>query len=92
MNVGFRPAATTPYLLDCRPLSAGNITYKIYGGENETLREHGQAALIDNHFMLLVPVSKPGDVISVELWPTPIAETLGFLGCDLSLAATLGRQ
>lgn len=89
VNVGFTSAAATPYLLDCRLLSAGNITYKIYGGENESLRGHGQAALIDNHFMLLVPVSEPGDVISVELWPTPVAETLGFLGCDLSVAATL---
>ncbi len=84
VNVGFTSAAATSYLLDCRLLLAGDVTYKIYGGENESLREHGRAALIDNHFMLVVPASNPGDVISVELWPTPVTETMGFLGCDLS--------
>lgn len=87
MNVGFTAEAATSYLLDCRLLSAGSITYKVYDGTDERLREHGQSALIDDHFMLLVSASKPGDVISVELWPTPVTETMGFLGCDLSAAA-----
>jgi hypothetical protein len=37
---------------------------------------------------LQVPVPKPGELISVELWPTPVTETMGFLGCDLSGAPT----
>ena len=86
VNVGFRPAAATSYLLDCRLLSAGDITYKVYGGERETLREHGQVTLIDNHLLLLVTASAPGELISVELWPTPVTETMGFLGCDLSVS------
>jgi len=90
VNVGFTSAAATSYLLDCRLLSAGDITYKVYDGENEHLRESRQVALIDNHFMLLVPASNAGDVISVELWPTPVTETMGFLGCDLSAVVSPG--
>ena len=86
VNVGFTSAAATSYLLDCRLLSAGVITYKIYDGEHESFRKQGQIPLVDNHLILLVPVSTPGDVISVELWPTPVTEPLGFLGCDLSIA------
>ena len=32
VNVGFTPTSTTAYLLDCRMLSAGPITYKVYDG------------------------------------------------------------
>ena len=33
---------------------------------------------------ILLPATQPGELISVELWPTPVTQTLGFLGCDLS--------
>jgi hypothetical protein len=92
VNIGFRPAAATSYLLDCRLLSAGNITYKIYGGADESPRGHGEAALNDNHFILLVPVSAADDLLSVELWPTPVTEPMGLLGCDVSPVVATGTQ
>ena len=91
VNVGFTGSAGTSYLLDCRLLSDGDITYKVYGGERESLRTRGQVALMDDHLLLLVAASQPGDVISVELWPTPLTETMGFLGCDVSVAAVGAR-
>ena len=89
VNVGFTSGTAAGYLLDCRLLSAGEITWKIYDGAQEGLREQGRAALIDNHLLLRVAASKPGDLISVELWPTPLTEPMGLLGCDLSAAAGL---
>jgi acetyl esterase/lipase len=86
VNVGFIPTAGS-YLLDCRLLSAGRISWKIYRGANETPGEHGEAALRENHLFLQVPAPTPGEAISVELWPTPVTEPLGFLGCDLSEAS-----
>jgi len=84
VNVGFTPAGPTSYLLDCRLLSAGDITYKVYVGTGEQFRAQGHVALADDHLMLLVPAADPGEVVSVELWPTPETEPMGFLGCDLS--------
>jgi acetyl esterase/lipase len=92
VNVGFTSTAATSYLLDCRLLSAGHITYKIYRGENGVLREHGEAALNDNHFLLPVAASGPGEPISVEMWPTPVDEMMGFLGCDLGVADAIGTR
>jgi acetyl esterase/lipase len=83
VNVGFTANAAKSHVLDCRLLSAGAITYKVYAGASSP-RDSGVTTLNDNHFMLIVPASSPGASISVELWPTPTAETLGFLGCDLS--------
>lgn len=90
-NVGFSSTGATSYLLDCRLLSAGHITYKIYTGEGESLREHGETALNHNHFLLLVPVTTPGEPVSVELWPTPVTEPMGLLGCDLSAVTAIGK-
>jgi endo-1,4-beta-xylanase len=92
VNVGFTPTDAASYLLDCRLLSAGIITYKIYAGVSESPRGQGETALNDNHFILLMPVTSPGELMSVELWPTPVTETMGLLGCELSaVLATGGR-
>ena len=92
VNVGFTAPARATYLLDCRLLSAGDISYKIYSGATESPRGHGQSALIDDHFMLLVTASGSSELISVELWPTPVNETMGFLGCDLSVSSSLSTS
>lgn len=84
INVGFTATGATA-LLDCRLLSVGPITWKIYDGPRENLRAQGKLTLRDNHFLLIVPSSTPGNPVSVELWPTPVTEPMGLLGCDLSL-------
>ncbi|GEM_PF-2992595 len=80
MNVGVAPAG--PVALDCRLLSAGRIAYKIYAGD--ALRTQADAALQDGHFLLMLSPSRPGEPISVELWPSPGTEPLGIFGCDVS--------
>ena len=80
MNVGLTPAG--PVALDCRMLSAGRIAYKIYAGD--ALRTQADAALHDGHFLLMLSPSRPGEPISVELWPSPGTEPLGIFGCDVS--------
>lgn len=85
VNVGFTAAPATSYLLDCRMLSAGVITYKIYHGVGETLRRQAEVPLADNHVMVMVAATKEGGLTPVELWPTPVTEPTGFLGCDLSV-------
>ena len=80
MNVGLTPAG--PVALDCRLLSAGKIAYKIYAGD--ALRAQDEAALHDGHFLLMLSPSRPGEPISVELWPVPGTEPLGIFGCDVS--------
>ena len=85
VNVGFTPTSTTGYLLDCRMLSAGPITYKVYDGVAESFRTQGQARLADGHLLLMVPTGQVGTAVSVELWPTPVTEPMGLLGCDVSM-------
>ncbi|MEO8138123.1 MAG: hypothetical protein ABI742_00695 [Gemmatimonadota bacterium] len=84
VNVGFTSTPVKSTLLDCRLLSAGKITLKIYDGAKESLQAQGEQSLRENHFLLLVPGSGPGNTVSVELWPTPVTETMGLLGCGLS--------
>ncbi|HWZ29343.1 MAG TPA: alpha/beta hydrolase, partial [Gemmatimonadales bacterium] len=84
VNVGFTASVGTRYLLDCRLLTAGKVTYKIYDGGAEQLRDSSQAGLADGHLFLMVGASPAGGTVSVELWPTPVTEPLGFLGCDVS--------
>jgi acetyl esterase/lipase len=84
VNVGFTAAAAQPYVLDCRLHSAGPITWKIFAGPTENPVAHGEAPLSDNHFVLTLPPSPGGGLVSVEIWPTPATDTLRFLGCDLS--------
>jgi hypothetical protein len=83
MNVAFAPAHSA--LLDCRMLSAGNITYKVYAGNSSTPRERGDYPLRDGHFLLMIAVAKAGDPLSVELWPTPATQPVGIFGCDISV-------
>jgi hypothetical protein len=41
-------------------------------------------ALLDGDFLLVVPVTAQDVLISVELWASPLTETMGFLGCDIA--------
>jgi hypothetical protein len=84
VNVGFTPKSAKPYLLDCRMVATGNITYKVYEGAGSEPAAQGEQSLADGHLLLMVPVSKEGEPISVELWPTPVNAPLGFLGCEIS--------
>jgi hypothetical protein len=84
INVVFTPHAAKPRLLDCRLLSAGPITYKIYSGSGATPAVEKQAALVDHHLMLVVPAEVVDTPVLVEIWPTPTTEPVAFFGCDLS--------
>ena len=83
MNVAL--AASNSVLLDCRMLSAGSITYKVYAGNSATPREQGVRPLYDGHLLLMVAAPKLADPLSVELWPTPAAQPVGIFGCDISV-------
>jgi len=85
VNVGFPASAGTTTLLDCRLVTPGDVTYKIYDGTAERLRDSSQVTLADGHLLLLVDAARVGGPVSVELWPTPVTETLGFLGCEVSV-------
>ncbi len=84
VNVAFTPAATKQHVLDCRVLSAGPVTYSVYSGPGAVPKAQGDVALKDNHMIMVVAASAPGVPVSVELWPTPVTEKLGFLGCDIA--------
>jgi hypothetical protein len=84
INVGFTPRNAHARLIDCRLQSAGPISYKIFAGEGETPVTNGETPLADGHFFLVVPVAEAATLISVELWPTPLTEPMGFFGCDIS--------
>lgn len=84
VNVGFTPTAAGPQLLDCRLLSAGGAAYKVYAGAGADPVEAGDLPLRDGHALLVVQATTPDEPISVELWPSPMTATFGFLGCDLS--------
>ena len=45
VNVGFTATGGTTYLLDCRLLTAGRVTYKIYDGAAEQFRDSSQVDL-----------------------------------------------
>jgi len=81
INIGFTAKASGRIGLDCRLLSKGNITYKIFAGGGTG--PQGEVPLEANHFLLVVPVTQ-GQNVSVELWPTPTMEIMGFLGCDVA--------
>lgn len=84
VNVGFTARAARRYMLDCRLLSAGNITYKTYVGAGDNPRDRGEQTLKDGHLLLLIAAPASDETTSVELWPTPRTSTMGFLGCDLA--------
>lgn len=84
VNVGFMPARMKSTFVDCRLLSTGPITYKVYSGAGAAPSAAGESALDHGHFLLVVPGTENGGPVSVELWPTPDTTTMGFLGCELS--------
>ena len=84
VNLALAPRKMKARLLDCRLLSAGPLTYKIYFAGVAAPVVQGQAALADRHLMLIVPASAAGKPILVELWPAPVTATVAFFGCDLS--------
>jgi len=84
INVSFTPHSPHARLLDCRLLSAGAITYKVYENGAGTPAVEAQAVLVDHHLLLTVPAAAVDKPVLVELWPTPATEVVGFFGCDLS--------
>lgn len=84
INLAFTPHTTRTRVLDCRFLSAGKITYKIYKAGADKSAVEGQVELSDHHFLLAVPVEAANTPILVEMWPTPTPQVVGFFGCDLS--------
>ncbi|HEX5323779.1 MAG TPA: hypothetical protein VFW40_08335 [Capsulimonadaceae bacterium] len=84
VNVGFTPSSAKSVVLDCRLLSTGDITYKVYEGMASEPVSQGAMALYDGHLLLIVPVARRGESISVELWPTTVESPMGFLGCEIS--------
>jgi hypothetical protein len=85
INFGFTARPATSYVLDCRLLSAGRITYKIFSGTGPEPGEQKSAPLKEGHLLVAIPASD--GPVSVELWPTPVTEPMGFLGCELSALA-----
>ncbi len=85
VNIAFTPISAKRYVVDCRLISSGSVTYKIYSGDGIEPRKQSEMPLIDNHLVLVVAGTAEGQPLSMELWPTPTTETMGFLGCELSL-------
>jgi hypothetical protein len=85
VNVAFTPVSST-VALDCRMISAGRIGYKLYAGDAQQPEAQGDVALHDGHMLLLLPKLTTGVPVSVELWPTPGTEPVGFFGCDIAAA------
>ncbi len=80
INLAFTPRTAKAHLLDCRFLSAGPVTYKIYAEGADTPASQGQVALAAHHLLLAVPEK----TALVEMWPAPASEVIGFFGCDVS--------
>lgn len=80
INVAF--PASAAMLLDCRLLSSGRIAYKIYAGPGDAPVRQGDAPLDNNHLLLEIPAA--AGPVSVELWPDPENNVVGFFGCDLA--------
>jgi hypothetical protein len=85
VNVAFTPVSSAA-ALDCRMLSAGHIGYKLYAGAISSPEAQGDVALRDGHMLLLLPKLTAGVPVSVELWPMPGTEPVGFFGCDIAAA------
>jgi len=83
VNVGFTAKPAQRYLLDCRLIATGNVTYKIYAGSGALPWAAGEMSLSDGHLFVIVDQPQGGP-ISVEIWPTPTNVPSGFLGCEIS--------
>ena len=87
INIGFQANTGQSYVVDCRLLSAEPVHYKVFTGRGADPASQGEFLLITNHFLLVVPASKTGGTVLVELWPTADSALMGFLGCELSAIA-----
>lgn len=85
VNVAFTPVSSAA-ALDCRMISAGHIGHKLYAGASSSPEAQGDVALRDGHMLLLLPKLTVGVPVSVELWPVPGTEPVGFFGCDIAAA------
>jgi len=84
INVAFTPGDTGTRLIDCRFLSDGPITYKIYSGGGDKPLVEQPVALAAHHLLITVAVEQANRPVLVEFWPTPTTQVVGFFGCDLS--------
>ena len=80
INIAFASANVKPQVLDCRVLSPGPVSYKVYSAGADKPVAEGKVPLFDHHLLMTVP----DKATLVELWPTPSTAVLGFFGCDLS--------
>jgi hypothetical protein len=83
VNIGFAHVIARTTLLDCRMLSVGPVTYKIYAGTGSAPASEGKLSSANGHFLLVVPGSASG-AASIELWPTSVDAAIGFFGCEIS--------
>ncbi len=83
VNIGLAPTSATIRLLDCRLLVSAGLSYKIYSGADGKLTSQGVLPLSDGHALLLLPAATVGQPVSIEIWPSPGATPMGFLGCDV---------
>ena len=84
INVAFTPPDTKTRLIDCRFLSDGPITYKVYSGGGDKPSVEQPVALMMHHLLVAVAVEQADRPILVEFWPTPTSQVVGFFGCDLA--------
>ena len=83
IGVGITRRANVAALLDCRLYSSGNITYKIYSGDEGAFTGQGELKVADGHVLLLLPARPRAEPVAVELWPNPAHALMGFFGCTL---------
>ncbi len=83
VNLAFTPRTQAAHLLDCRLLSAGTITYKIYFDGAAKPAVEAQAPLVGHHLIVAVPAGAVGRPVLVELWPASPSDVVGIFGCDL---------
>lgn len=83
VNILLPPAPNTSRLLDCRILSTGPITYKIFRGADAN-NSTGERALENGHEFVLLSALATSEPALVEFWPTPTTVVMGFLGCEIS--------
>jgi hypothetical protein len=86
VNVGFTSRSGGTYLLDCRLIASGSVTYKVYAGSGSDPLAQGEQPLAGGHLFVAVP-ARAGVPVSVELWPTPGDAPFGFLGCEICRAS-----
>jgi hypothetical protein len=84
INVVLPAAPQDVRVLDCRFVSSGPLSVKIYAGEGSAPIWSGAVASREGHFILAVPRMDAGHETLVEFWPAPAKAPVGFFGCDVS--------